>query len=166
MSLNNIQLSDIAFQILFEKNLVGNTGIKAGTEVSKEINISSLGENQKNILFLVNEPEHKFLPDNEMEMLSNLVIACKLSMADIALVNYHYNHYQYSQFDDHFQPKIILLFGISTAEMDLPFAIPFFQIQQFQQQFFLTVPPLAEFLENKNLKKDLWLSLQKLFLNK
>jgi len=101
-----------------------------------------------------------------MEMLSNLVIACKLSMADIALVNYHYNPFNFIQFNDYFQPKTILLFGISTAELNLPFTIPFFQIQEFQQQKFLTAPPLADFLANKNLKKELWITLQKLFLNK
>jgi hypothetical protein len=166
MSLNNIQLSDITCQMLFEKNLVENTQINAGSEVSNQFTISSLGENQKNILFLVNEAEQKFLADNEMEMLSNLVIACKLSMADIALVNYHYNPFNFIQFNDYFQPKTILLFGISTAELNLPFTIPFFQIQEFQQQKFLTAPPLADFLANKNLKKELWITLQKLFLNK
>jgi hypothetical protein len=166
MSLNNIQLSGITCQMLFEKTLVANTENKAGIEISKEINISSLGENQQNILFLVNDKNHKFLPDDEMEMLSKLVSACKLSMADIALVNYHNNHYQFSQFNQYFQPKTILLFGISTTEIDLPFTIPFFQIQQFQQQLFLTAPPLNDFLENNNLKKELWMSLQKLFLNK
>lgn len=166
MSLNDIELSDITRQMLFEKNLVGKIEMTDQQPISKEMFISSLGENKKNIVFLVNNVEHKYLPDNEMEMLSNLIIACKLSMADIALVNYHFNQYQYSQFNDYFKPKIILLFGISTAAMELPFTIPFFQIQKFQQQLFLTAPPLADFLDNKNLKKDLWISLQKLFLNK
>jgi len=166
MSLNDIQLSDITCQMLFEKSLIAKAGTHNGQKVSKEVKISSLGENQKNILFLVNELDHRYLPDDEMEMLSNLIIACKLSMADIALVNYHYNQYPYPQFNDYFKPKIILLFGVSTAAMDLPFTIPFFQIQNFQQQLFLTAPSLADFLENKNLKKDLWISLQKLFLNK
>jgi len=166
MSLNNIQLSDVTCQMLFEKNLVVKEGAIDDQRGSKDLKISSLGENQKNILFLVNEVDHPYLPDNEMEMLSNLIIACKLSMSDIALVNYHYNQYQYPKFNDYFKPKIILLFGVSTAAMDLPFTIPFFQIQNFQQQLFLTAPPLADFLKNKNLKKDLWVSLQKLFLNK
>ncbi len=166
MSLNNIQLSDVTCQMLFEKSLVAKEGAIENPGVSKELIISSLGENQKNIFFLVNEVDHPYLPDIQMEMLSNLIIACKLSMSDIALVNYHYNQYQYPQFNEYFKPKIILLFGVSTAAIDLPFTIPFFQIQNFQQQSFLTAPPLADFLENKNLKKDLWISLQKIFLNK
>lgn len=166
MSLNNIQLSDVTCQMLFEKNLVTQERAIGDAEVSKELKISSLGENKKNILFLVNEVDYTYLPDNEMEMLSNLIIACKLSMSDIALVNYHYNQYQYPQFNHYFKAKIILLFGVSPAALDLPFTIPFFQIQNFQQQSFLTAPALADFLENKNLKKDLWISLQKLFLNK
>jgi len=51
MSLNNIQLSDITCQMLFEKNLVENTQMNAGSQVSNQFTISSLGENQKSIFF-------------------------------------------------------------------------------------------------------------------
>lgn len=166
MSLDNIQLSKKECQILFAKNLVGTVQDIVADTVSNEIKINSLGGNQKNILFLVNDSQNKFLPDNEMDLLSNLITACKLSMADIALVNHYNTFINYHQLTDHFQSKKILMFGASTSELGLPFSIPFFQIQQFQQQFYLTAPPLIDFLNNKNLKKDLWISLQKLFLLK
>ncbi|HET7115799.1 MAG TPA: hypothetical protein VFI29_04885 [Hanamia sp.] len=166
MSLDNIQLSKKECQILFAKNLVGTVQDIVADTVSNEIKINSLGGNQKNILFLVNDSQNKFLPDNEMDLLSNLITACKLSMADIALVNHYNTFINYHQLTDHFQSKKILMFGATTSELGLPFSIPFFQIQQFQQQFYLTAPPLIDFLNNKNLKKDLWISLQKLFLLK
>jgi hypothetical protein len=162
MSLDNIQLSKETCKNLFAKNLVEleEKGDK------KEIAISSLGENQQQILFIVNEPEQRFLPDDEMSLLSNLITACKLSMADIALVNFYHNHFDYQYFTTQFHPIKILLFGVSTEELNLPFTIPFFQIQQFQEQLYLTAPALKNFLDNKDLKKDLWTSLQKLFLKK
>jgi hypothetical protein len=57
----------------------------------------------------------------------------------------------------------MLLFGVDTSDLELPFTIPFFQIQNFNSQEYLTAPALKDLLENKNLKKDLWKSLQKLF---
>ena len=166
MSLDNIQLSNNERRMLYAKNLIGTNQKIERQKATNEIKINSLGENQRNILFLVTEAENKFLPDNEMDMLSNLIAACKLSMADIALVNYFNTSINYRQLTDHFQPKKILMFGISTSDLELPFYIPFFQIQQFQEQLYVTAPPLTNFLKNKDLKKQLWTSLQKLFLLK
>lgn len=160
MSLDNIQLSKETCKNLFAKNLVELDG-KAE---KKEITISSLGENQQQILFIVNDPEQRFLPDDEMTLLSNLITACKLSMADIALVNFYHNHFDYHDFASQFHPRKILVFGVTTEELSLPFTIPFFQIQQFQEQLYLTAPSLKNFLNSKDLKKELWTSLQKLFL--
>lgn len=101
-----------------------------------------------------------------MDLLSNLITACKLSMEDIALVNHFNATFNYHQLTDHFQSKKILMFGATTSELGLPFSIPFFQIQQFQQQLYITAPPLTDFLKNKDLKKHLWTCLQKLFLLK
>lgn len=166
MSLDNIQLSKKECQILFAKNLIEKTQDVVTDAVSKEIKINSLGGNQKQILFLVNDSQNKFLPDNEMDLLSNLISACKLSMEDIALVNHYNTFVNYHQLTENFQSKKILMFGITTSDLELPFSIPFFQIQPFQQQLYMTAPPLNDFLNNKNLKKDLWISLQKLFLLK
>jgi hypothetical protein len=166
MSLNNIQLSMETCQNLFSQNLVAVNDIPEEKEGEKEIKITSLGENQQKILFLIKDTQHKFLADEEMTLLSNLITACKLSMADIALVNFHLNTYNYQVFLDHFQPDKILLFGVTTDELTLPFTIPFFQIQPFQQQLYLTAPSLKILLNNKDLKKELWINLQKLFLKK
>jgi hypothetical protein len=163
MSLNNIQLTAETGRILFSKSLVSSDDFIPLKNEKESIKITSLGENQKHILFLTNDVQHKFLPDNEMELLTNLVSACKLSMADIAFVNFHSDPLNYHQFDEYFEPKKILLFGISTSDLELPFTIPFFQIQNFNSQQYLTAPALKDFLENKNLKKELWKSLQKLF---
>lgn len=166
MSIDNIQLSKTARRILFTKTLVET--IEAGTsgDESSEITINCLGGNEKNILFLVKDPQNKFLADEQMNLLSNLITACKLTMADIVLVNTAQTPANYQQLSNHFQSKKILIFGIDTAELELPFSIPHFQIQTFNQQLYMTAPSLNQFLTNKDLKKKLWLCLQKLFLNK
>jgi len=166
MGLNNIQLTKETCQNLFSKNLIEVKEILPENEGKEDRFISSLGENQQQILFLINDPENKFLPDNEMTLLSNLVTACKLTMADIALVNFYLNPFNYEDFINYFHSTKILLFGVTTIDLNLPFSIPFFQIQQFRDQLYLTAPSLKNFLDHKDLKKELWTSLQKLFLKK
>ena len=164
MSLDNIQLSGETCEILFKHNLIASTTSAIITDSMIKSEIRSLGDNQKQILFLVENSTSSFLPEEEMELLTNLITACKLSMADIALVNFNSNKKSYQEFNAQFKPKKILIFGIGTTELELPFAIPHFQIQPFHQQFYLSAPSLKEFLRNKNLKKELWVCLQKLFL--
>lgn len=166
MSLDTIRLSKNARQILFPKSLVEVA--PADESVDKEIQnkIKSLGGNKKNILFLVTDSQNKFLPDEQMDLLSNLITACKLTMADIALVNYYNCSFNYLKLLEHFQSKKILMFGIDTSALQLPFTIPHFQIQPFQEQLYITTPPFGQFSNNNDLKKELWACLQKLFLNK
>ncbi|HSN07689.1 MAG TPA: hypothetical protein VLS85_01565 [Hanamia sp.] len=164
MSLDNIQLLGETCSILFNHNLIGDSASNTITNSQEKIEINSLGENQKKVLLLVDDPSCKFLPDEEMELLTNLVNACKLSMADIALVNFNWNKYNYQQFNSQFEPKKMLIFGVTTSDLDLPFDIPYFQVQPFQEQLYLTAPYLKDFLNNTALKKELWKSLQKLFL--
>lgn len=162
MSLDNIQLSKENCVNFYSKNLVA-AGSFVEEQIEKKITINSLGENLQKVLFIVKDPEHKFLADDEMTLLSNLIAACKLSMADISLVNYHSNQYDYQQFGEQFHAQKILLFGVKTGDLNLPFEIPFFQIQSFQKQHYMTAPLLKDFLNNTDLKKQLWTGLQKLF---
>jgi DNA polymerase III psi subunit len=134
-------------------------------EIPAKTITNSLGENKGNILFLVNNDQNKFLADDEMKLLSDLLTACKISMADIALVNYHqHSELNYQELSHQFQPKKILIFGVTASELELPFAIPFFQIQKFQEQLYMVSPSLSDFLNNKELKMLLWNSLKKIFL--
>ncbi|MEO8822482.1 MAG: hypothetical protein ABI366_02830 [Ginsengibacter sp.] len=162
--MDNIQLSYQTCAILFNHNLIEDPAPNPKVGPSPKIEIESFGENHSHVLFVVNDDSHKFLPDDEMELLTKLVSACKLSLADIVLVNFSSNKYNYQLFNEQFQPKKILIFGVKNAELELPFDIPYFQVQKFQQQSYLTAPPLKEFLNNTPLKKELWRTLQKLFL--
>jgi hypothetical protein len=175
MSIDNIQLPGHLCQLMFTKSLL-DTSLHHNNEpisiqideikdAPEKIKINSLGENKGNILFLVNNSQHKFLADDEMKLLSNLLTACKISMADIVLTNYNQNPtINYQLLIDQFHPKKILIFGVTSSDLALPFNIPFFQIQKFQDQQYMISPTLSDFLNNTKLKKELWNSLQKIFL--
>ena len=172
MSIDNIQLNSYLCEKMFSKTLLdltktagtGNNQQDVKKNLSKKIKINSLGDNERNILFLVNNNENKFLADDEMKLLTDLLQACKISMGDIALVNFYENReMNYQELLEQFQSKKILMFGVSAADLDLPFAIPFFQIQKFQEQIYMICPSLSDFINNVELKKDLWKSLKKIF---
>ena len=165
MSIDNIQIPGHLCQKMFTKSLLDPTKSNAANTISKKIKITSLGENEGNILFLVNNTQNKFLADDEMKLLSDLLSACKISMIDIALVNYNQHpKMNYHELIDQFQSKKILIFGVTATDLELPFTIPFFQIQQFQEQLYMISPSLGGFINNVELKKELWNSLKKIFL--
>ena len=165
MSLDEIQLPDFLLAPLFRKNLVL---VKSGAvsdslkKESKEINF--LGGNKKKIVFIGNDNQNKFLGDDEMKFLNDLLNACNLTMADIAFLNFREGTgFSYPAVNDQLHPEKILMFGVSAKDLDLPFEIPFFQVQNFQDRLYIISPPLPEIQMDKDLKKRLWACLQKIF---
>lgn len=164
MSIDNIQLTGFICQNLFTNCLISESPENNSNQELNKVKINSLGGNQNHVVFVINNKEHKYLNDNEMKFLSDLLSACKLSMEDISLVNFYQNkNIGYENITEQFQSKTILIFGVSTSELGLPFTIPFFQVQKFQEQTYLTAPSLDNFLENIPLKKQLWNSLKIVF---
>ena len=164
MSLDNIQLPGFLYQSMFRNNLVDLKPDSTDKNLKKETPIDFLGGNEKKIIFLANDSQSKFLADVQMKFLADLLTACRLTMADIALVNFFQNKtISYRDLMMQFNPKKILLFGVSANELDLPFSIPFFQIQNFQEQVYMISPSFEELQLNKEFKKQLWGSLQKIF---
>ena len=159
MSLNNLSLTPQLIAELFSDSLIEN--FRPSTI---EQTVKFLGKNEKNILILVSEEEVAFLADNELNFLSTVLGACKLSVADIAIVNlYHVGSLNYRDFIKQLNAKKVLLFDVEAQTIDLPFNFPHFQIQQFDQCTYLSAPALKNIETDKALKTQLWNCLKKLF---
>jgi hypothetical protein len=127
--------------------------------------IKFLGGNDKNILVLVNYPIPGYLPDDQLNFLISILNACKINLQDVAIVNQHQNkECGYDEFTGQMKPKIILLFAIDIAAMQMPFRIPDFQVQDFNKSTYLLSPSLEELQAEKELKIKLWNCLQRIFL--
>ncbi len=164
MSLDNIQLTGLLYTSIFKNYLVDLSNNKNGKTLDSKAIIDFLGGNKQHILFVAKDSQNKFLADNQMKFLNDLLNACDLTMADIAFMNiYKKSNVSYRDLAKQINPKKILLLGVSSRELDLPFEIPFFQIQNFQEQVYIICPPLDEMQLNKELKKQLWNCLQKVF---
>ena len=178
MGLNNIELPAFAVADLYQTTLVGNTTsvvekeavtekIKAPVslvaEPGNEPAWRSLGNNKKNILIIVNNKEAVHLPDSELQFLTGILGACKLSLADVAIVNINDQPAGYKELTGFFKSRVVFLFDVDPASFGLPMNFPHYQIQAFANNSFLYSPSLKD-LENDRVEKSkLWVCLKRLF---
>ncbi len=164
MSLDNIQLPDTILQGLYSKCLYDLESHKSVLDDIQPESISFLGNNQKKIAILVNSETAIYLPDEELNFLLGILTACKLSMADIALVNLYKNpDLVYSVLSEQLKVEKVFLFGLNAATIELPLQFPHYQVQQFNNQVYLSSVSLTELQANKEEKMKLWNCLKKVF---
>ncbi len=164
MSLNDMQLPGSLHASLFKNSLIDLNSTHTDKILYEENKLDFLGGNEKKIIFLASDDQNKFISDSTITFLNALLAACSLTLADIALINFHqHKKIKYSELTAGLKAKKILMFGISAEELGLPFTIPFFQVQKFQQEVYLLCPSLEAIQTDKELKKQLWSCLQKIF---
>ena len=119
---------------------------------------------KKSILLVVDYEESVHIPDEHLSFLTTILNACKLSLADIALINIKRQpSKEYKAALDEFHSRIVILFDLEPAAFGLPMNFPFFQIQPFANCSFLYSPSLAELEKDKVQKSKLWVTLKRLF---
>lgn len=164
MSLDKIHLSAPVFHNLYSKSLYEFEADKSSPEMVESRSISFLGTNERKIAFLVNAADSIYLPDDELNFLLGILSACKLSMADIALINVSKNPgLLYTVLTDQLKAEKIFLFGLKTAALELPLQFPHYQIQQFNNQVYLSSTSLTELQKDKAEKMKLWDCLKTIF---
>ncbi len=172
MDLNHIKLPDSVVAELYQSTLIDpdETPVRQAVADNTENKPAALpgwkwlGENRKNVLIIISYPDSVHLPDHDLAFLTGILGACKLSMADVAVVN-SYNHpdASYKELVAFFKTKIVLLFALEPALFGLPMNFPHFQIQPFAGNSFLFSPSLKELENDKVLKSKLWVCLKRLF---
>lgn len=164
MGLDNIQLSPSLLLQLYNKTLIDLTVLQQNSPVAQQYNISFLGKNEKKILVLVNETDTTFLPVTDLNFLINILSACKITMADIALINFDKNReINYEILMNYFKPASVFLFGINPADLQFPMHFPHYQLQHYNNQTYICAPALSILATDTEKKKQLWNSLQKHF---
>jgi len=174
----NIRLSPTVIAGLYKNSLViakelqqeqlpeqfTNKKIKDGDVIGKKW---YLGDNQKNILILLKDESAVYINDEWLTTLSKLLVACKLNLGDVAIVNYlHYNK-PFVQLKDELQPQLIFMFDVTTNDIQLPFTMPHYQAQQYAGCTFITAPQVTLTGENsdaiKTEKRKLWEKMKIIF---
>ena len=164
MSLDNIQLPATLIQGLYTKPLYDLKTGEPAVDLTKTLPFSYLGNNQKKVVILVRSSDAIYLPDDELNFLLGILTACKLSMADIALINVLKNtSLQYKDVTEQLNAEKILLFGIDPGELGLPLQFPLYQVQNYNNQVYLSSESLNSLQTDKEEKMKLWNCLKKVF---
>lgn len=145
---------------LYKNSLVETT---ATTQAPGSRQIKYLGNNGKNVIVIVSHKSVPFLPDEELNFLSTVLAACKLSIADIAIINSSTIEQSDLQTMINTEANKVLLFGIEPLAIGLPINFPAFQLQPFNSRTYLYAPELSQIESDKGLKARLWTSLKAMF---
>lgn len=126
-----------------------------------------LGENGKYISIIVDRKEAVFLEEADLDFLTNVLKACELNMADVAIINIANTPTNYSYMKETLGTKYFILFGTLPSTILVPFSVPHFQLQKYADCTFMTAPLLSSINQKteevKALKKKLWESLLNMF---
>jgi hypothetical protein len=163
MELENIQLTDQQLEEFYSSHLVltGTTGKSAPEKKPSQIVSTGItGKNNKRFAWIVNEPDYPFLSDEDFQLLSDVITACKMNMDDIALVNLAHNKTEFAVLIDELQARFVI---ISTlAQNWLPVGADSYTLQQ-EEGYQLYITEDLRVLRNDKVKKSkLWLALKQM----
>ena len=192
MSLNNIKLPDVVIVDLYRQSLIQYDGpvstlatpvlrepepaVKESQPVLVEtkpatpspVGYKTLGNNKQHIAIIVNCPNDVFVPENDLQFLTKMISACKLNMADVAIVNHAVTPIAIELLKQQLQPKYVLLFGVEPGAIQLPISFPAFKEQPYAGSTYLFTPSLNQLNqendEAKQEKRKLWDCLKRMFL--
>ncbi len=159
MNLNNIILSPQLLADLYPDVLIETYA----TDVPEKPLQHYIGKNQKHIIIVVSNDDSDTTNEYELKFLTNVLKACKLSLAEVAIVKWPMVEKNYFELFQTLECKTVLLFNIDPISFGLPINFPPFQIQPHNKLTFLYAPSLSEIENNIDLKKRLWTSLKILF---
>ncbi len=164
MSLDDIQLPSIVLQELYKKCLI-DLKYEQQTEVKPESKrLLTLGNNRRRVLILIESDETLYLPDDQLNFLMGILSACNLTMEDVAILNIKKNKQAtYKSLTDELKSEKLFLFGVIPSGIGLPLDFPTYQIQQYNNQTYLTAPSLSFIQNNKIDKTQLWTCLKQIF---
>jgi hypothetical protein len=158
MGLNNLELPDFMIGELYKDALLPPPLPPQG--------IKYLGDNRRKTTLLVQTPGSPSLPDNHLTFLTKILEACRMTLADVAIIN-NAAPLSITELKQQLQPKIILLFGVEPTAIRLPINFPAFRPQDYDGCTYLSTPGLDQLVpnteESKLLKSKLWVCLKTIF---
>jgi hypothetical protein len=161
MSLDTVQLPGFIIEDLFKNSL-----IQQDSAPGKD-SYDYLGKNLKNIAIIVDSPQTVFLPEQQLTFLIKMLEACRMTIADTAIINHALSKVEIIELKHRLHPTHVLLFGVEPTGIKLPFNIPPFKIQSYDNCIYLYAPGMEKLNldteEGKLLKSKLWVCLRTMF---
>ncbi len=83
------------------------------------IPLKFLGDHLKKIAVIVNDPEAVYLNENDLGLLSSILNACKLTLADIALINTAQQPLSLHEILETLPSQLVLVFELTGAQLKI-----------------------------------------------
>ena len=85
-------------------------------------------------------------------------------MDDVGILNgSKYPSVDYKTISAELNAEKVFLFGVDTGEIKLPLSFPYYQVQRYNDQTYLSAPALSVIQHDKAEKTKLWNSLKQIF---
>jgi hypothetical protein len=150
-----IILTDEQIRDLYKENLlIINSEFTPNDGDNLNLKVEYKGGFQKMILWIHKEQDHAFLKNEDFEMLTKILEACKMTWEDIALVNTENSTLDYDMILHELQP--VFLIDSSGNQND-------YNMIEKGQLKILCTHPLSQIRNDKTLKIRLWQALKVFF---
>ena len=161
-TLDNFQLSTNLLTDLYKDSLVILDFPQNSTPMLNEKKSELLGGFQSNILLLVSVEGVPFLHDEDLQLLTKMLGACKLSLADVGILNLAQAHEKnWKSIIESYKAQKLIVFG-EIHISDIP-SIPKNHCSEFENLPWIHTLSLDELNRNPEEKKVLWNALKQLF---
>lgn len=142
---------------------------KAATEPETkwEGPIKSLGEHTKKITVIVNDPNSVHLNEMDFILLTSILNACRLTIADIALINLGKQPVGLHQILQEYPSTLVLSFAVDATALKVKLPNTLYKVSQLGDSHILFSNALSTMqgtgIEAKQEKAKLWTVLKKIF---
>jgi hypothetical protein len=171
MNINRIKLPQRVLADLFKHSLIRAERSHETDELilpaGESAGYKFLGSHHKKISFILSAPNDVFIPEGQLTFLTKMLEACKMNLADVAVLNHAAKPIDVAELKKQLDPRVFILFGLEPKQIKLPFNSPTFKMQEYDGCTYLYAPPIEELTrdteQGKLLKSKLWVCLRKLF---
>ena len=136
-------------------------------EVKWEGPIKSLGEHNKKITVIVNDPNSVHLNEMDFILLTSILNACRLTIADIALINIGKQPAGLHQILQELPSTLVLSFAVDATQLKVKLPSTLYKVTQLGETHILFSNALSTMqgtgVEAKQEKAKLWTVLKKIF---
>lgn len=163
MSLEQLQLDPYLLAQMYHQPIIPEAGTAAPAAPKVLPKLKYLGENQKNILLLIQNESEAYLNEELFNLLTNILNACKLGMQDVALLNVAATPgLTLQDYHTALGFRHCIIFDIPPAGLGLPEMAPYLPESHFGAMA-LYSGSLQQIATDKALKGRLWQGLKQLF---
>ncbi len=142
---------------------------KAEVEVEVELNLplKYLGDHSKEIVVVVNDPASVYLNEPDFILLTSILNACRLTIADIALVNLGNQKATLHQILNKLPSKLVIAFEVDSKALKIKLPTNFYKLTPLGESNLLFSKSLASMqgmdASAKQEKAKLWTVLKQIF---